>query len=242
MMSHLFRFFVPERELVEGRAALPPAEVHHALHVVRVQTGDRVEVFDGAGKVGDAVVTDVRKRSVEVEVSKLKRAPEPKVDLTIVQGNLQREEAIESLIRRGADIGVSAFRFFKAERSSRAPRVKEKWTQWAIDSCKQSKRAWLPRFETADGLDDALGGSFDRIYVATRVLTPKPIEGVSSLRRIAVIIGPEGDFSDAELQIAASRNAIALSLGDMTLRSEVAAQVAATLILYECGAIGGPKL
>lgn len=239
-MGHVYRFYVPPDSLTAGtELTLPTEESHHALHVVRVREGDTVEVFDGAGNEAHAVVRSAGRKDVTLTVLGRRTVAPLKTRLTIVQAALHREDAVEELIRRGTELGVAAFRFFPATHSERPPKPKEKWKRYAVDACKQSRRAWLPRIETAGSLEAALKESFETILIATPHGEARPLRGV--LREgndIALIVGPEGDFTDEEVELALNAGAIPISFGAATYRSEVAAILGATLILYERGQFG----
>lgn len=217
---------------------LSEEEAHHALHVARVKVGESVELFNGFGTEARGVVTSTLHRDVVVTVETEWTVPRPATHLTILQAALNREGPTESLIRRGTELGVASFRFFKGAHSERAPRVKEKWKRIAVEACKQSKRAWLPVFGTTSNLGEALEGPFTCKLIATLVEDAQPLKDSLIGERVALIVGPEGDFSKKEVDEAIEGGAKAVSLGDATYRSETAAVVGATLILYERGELG----
>lgn len=234
-MSHVFRFFVQPGALAVGEVSLTDDEAHHALHVARVRQGEAVDVFDGAGTVGEGTVVHTARHEVTLSVDTVHVVPRPATRLTIIQGALNREAATESLIRRGTELGVACFRFFKSDHSERAPRIKDKWTRIAIEACKQCRRPWLPQFETAASLREAITGPFSALLLATASHDAVSLRHSLRGHEIALIVGPEGDFSQEEINEARAKGAAAISFGDATFRSEVAATIGATLILYEQG-------
>ncbi len=238
-MPHLHRFFVAPDTDASGEVPLASREAHHALHVVRVKTGDPVVLFDGRGRELAGTVSKATRRDVSVAVSEERFTPAPTKRLTLVQGWLHREKSVDDLVRRCTEVGVSKFRFFRATRSERTPKVTEKLERAAIEACKQCGRVWLPEFDTADTIENALESVGGRILVATKALGPEPLETAVQGDDITLVVGPEGDLTPDELEVIRARGGIPISLGATTFRSEAAATLASALILYEWGLLGG---
>jgi 16S rRNA (uracil1498-N3)-methyltransferase len=237
-MPHVHRFYILPDTTESNRIELAGQELHHALHVVRVRSGDPVALFDGRGRELVGKVAEAGKRSVEIAVDEIRQVEKPSVRVQLLMAGLHRDKAIEEAVRRGTELGVVRFCFYKADRSDRAPRYSDKWTRWAIESCKQCGRVWLPEFEVADSLEAALDPMPERLLIATRDESPQPLDTAANRDDIGILIGPEGDFTDAERALAIERGAIPITLGPHTYRAEVAAILAATLTLYERGALG----
>ncbi len=235
-MSHRHRFFVPSFD--DAEIQLPPLEAHHAVRVVRLRTGDRVALFDGQGREVIATVTHIDRRDVILKVEE-RREPRPmRHRLTVCMGWLKRDKSIEFAIRHGVELGVTAFVFFRAAHSERAPQPDEAWQRLAVESCKQCGRLWLPSFAAYPSLDEALEATQGPRWIATKSRPAVPIACAAASTENAVFIGPEGDFTDVETDAILETGAKAMSLGSFTFRSEVAAIVASTLLLYEMGAFG----
>ena len=131
-MAHLHRFFV-EPDAVQGDSAtLDGAEAHHALHVVRVQHGDTLALFDGVGRELQGRVTATTRHDVTVEVEEERNIQPELRTLTLLQAALHRDKSIEELIRRCTEIGVGRFVFYPSERSEHPPKLSDKWRRWEI--------------------------------------------------------------------------------------------------------------
>ena len=235
-MPHLHRFYVEPGEALEGEVALSESEAHHGLHVVRLREGEAVALFDGAGREAMGVVSRVDKRALRVAVEEVREHARPVGGLTLYQAWLNQEKSLEAVIRRGTELGVSSFCFFRGAHSERKPRGAKKWERIAIESCKQCGRVWLPRFGEAADLSSAVAGAEGVKLIATRERAPvvlrEVLEGVS---RASCFVGPEGDFSAEEVEESLGAGARPISLGANTLRSDVAAATASVLVLYELG-------
>ncbi|MBI4560051.1 MAG: 16S rRNA (uracil(1498)-N(3))-methyltransferase [Candidatus Hydrogenedentes bacterium] len=235
-MSHLHRFYVPGLADNASTLTLTGAEAHHALRVVRLAHGQKVAVFDGRGRECFGTVNRATRRELEIEITERHVEPEPAYRLTLMQAWLHHSRAIEESVRHGTEIGVTDFCFFRAAQSERAPDLKDKLQRIAIETCKQCGRLWLPRFESAPNLTDALEASRGALLVATRDIPGISLkEAIQDHSHVTLVVGPEGDFTAEELQHILSRGARPISLGRTTFRSETAAILGATLILYELG-------
>lgn len=242
-MAHVHRFHIAPGTEMGFEMALPADEAHHALHVVRVKVGERVVLFDGEGREIEGSVSRATHREVIVAPDIERRIPAPMVRLSLLQACLLREKSIEYLIQHGTEIGISHFRFFRGRHSEKAAHLNPKWRRYAVEACKQCGRAWLPSFDVAPDLDAALNRIQGPLLIATQSLPPVPISealgGLSVVEgEVTLLVGPEGDLAPEEVDIASGHGAIPISLGPATYRSEVAATLAASLVLYELGALG----
>lgn len=239
-MPHLHRFHVPAETPDSGAIELPPEEAHHALRVVRLREGDPLLLFDGRGREWQGRVVRATKRDVSVEVESVRRVPAPAPALTLAQAWLHQDKLLEGLVRRGTELGVARFLFFRAARSEQAPRIPAKWERLAVESCKQCGRLWLPAFEVRDTLAEVVeDASPDRLIALADPAAP-PLGQSLTGRDAIVLVGPEGDFSEEEITRTRERDFRAVSLGDAILRSEVAAVTLVTLVRYHMGALGPP--
>jgi 16S rRNA (uracil1498-N3)-methyltransferase len=237
-MAHVFRFYISPEMVCTGEIALPPEEAHHAIHVIHVKRNDMVVLFDGQGREIQGTILEVGRREVTVARIAEKRIPKPRAQVAILQGRLLREKCTEFVIQRGTELGVAHFCFFRAEHSEKAPRWNAKWPRMAIEVCKQCGRSWLPTFAVAPDLEAAVRPAQGAVLIATTHATPTPLRQALSQENAAILVGPEGDFTPEELRRAQALGAVPISLGSTTYRSEIAATLAAALVLYELGELG----
>ncbi|GMV93283.1 MAG: ribosomal RNA small subunit methyltransferase E [Candidatus Hydrogenedentota bacterium] len=237
-MPHLHRFFATPEDDDPGRAILRDEEAHHAIHVVRLKPGDEIAVFDGQGRTWIGEIESLSRREVRVRLTGEACVPRPDTQVTLVQAWLHRDKSIEEIIRRCTEIGVDRFVFFPAARSERPPKANSKWNRLAVESCKQCGRVWLPEFHVADSLDYALALMDGPILAATLDGEPVALSDAVSSNRIGFLVGPEGDFTREELARLTQAHATPIGLGATVFRSEVAAVVGCSLVLYELGRLG----
>jgi len=233
------RFFVPELDEAASPVALPPEEAHHAVHVLRVRTGARVQLFDGAGRAAFGEVDRVERKSVSVAIGQLEGAAVPERTVTLGQAWLNHRKSMEAVIRRGTELGVDRFLFFRAAHSERAPKRSDKWTRYAVESCKQCGRNRLPKFDIVPGIDACIAEASQNVLIATTERDPVAIPSATGdCGGVLVLIGPEGDFTHDEIRRAVDEGARPVSLGPNILRSEVAVTVAVALVQHALGHLG----
>lgn len=237
-MPHLHRFYVPDESLLQEDVVLSPEESHHAIKVVRLRVGDEVALFDGHGHDIRGRVARLDRREVAVRIEEVHAQPRPAPSLTLAQAWLHQEKSIEFIVRHGTEIGVARFVFYRAERSERTPRIQDKWIKLAIEACKQCGRFWLPEFQCAESLERALDVVHGDILFASMDAPAVPLADAVSGCDITLVVGPEGDFTDGETKLALERGARPISLGALTLRSEVAAIIGTALVQFHLGRLG----
>jgi 16S rRNA (uracil1498-N3)-methyltransferase len=244
------RFFIPTSSLTGEEVRLSPEQSHQVCQVLRLQAGDAIVVLDEDGMEYDVVLSEVRRTQTLGRVSaKRPAAGEPTVQLTLFQSLLAREK-FEWVLQKGTEVGVARFVPILTERSLVRARViednkLERWRRILTEAAEQSHRGRIPKLDPLVTFTDALAGltDFDRSLIAVAS------EEGAGLRQalqssdndpceIALMIGPEGGFTDDEVARACETGAVPVCLGPRVLRTETAAVVATALILYELGEMG----
>src|SRR5215212_7065913 len=153
------RFFVPDLNHQAGTIRLPPAEAHHLQKVLRLRTGEIVNVFDGKGVEWRARIATADRTGVDVALIERVETRSPTVELTIVQAVL-RGEYMDHVVRDATMIGVAALQPVltarTAVKASAMPQALERWRRIALSSAKQCGTARLPAIEPVISLEDWL--------------------------------------------------------------------------------------
>lgn len=236
------RFFIPSLDPGDEAAVLPKEEAEHATRVLRLGAGDAIAVFDGRGNEFLAeIVAAPGKRDVRVRLqSRIEPPPEPAVPLTLVQAILKGDK-MDDVVRDAVMLGVAAVQpvvTARSETTVAAARSRiDRWRRVSLASTKQSRRATLPDIHTPLTLDTYL----DEPVPALRLMLVEPggafeTESLSKLRNdrppadAAVLIGPEGGWTEAECTVARLKGCRLMTLGARTLRAD-AVPVAVVSIL-----------
>lgn len=237
-MSHLHRFYAPGMTDAMPEIILPEEEAHHALRAARLHDGDTVAVFNGAGLGCSGTLRQTGRRSATVVVGDRYLLPPPRVAMTLAVGGLHRDKPQEEVIRRAAELGASRVCFWRAEYSQRPITPSERWLKAAVEACKQCGRPYLPAIDAAVSLDAFLESYNGPVLIAATCPDAGNVARLEVTDRLALLVGPEGDFSEREIAAARSRGAVPVQLGDYVYRTEAAAALLATLVADRLGMLG----
>lgn len=245
-MSNQPWFFAPADRWEGESIALPPDESRHALKVLRVQPPDVITVFDGKGKVARCATAEGPEGRLLAEVLEVTEKPRVTPQIVVYQG-AAKSGKLDDVVERLAELGVAEMWAFESERSvarwdeKKAGRLTERWEGIARSAAKQSRNPHLMRAGAGLSWTELLR----RVSKEPMALTlwegaSLPMRTVlhGTADRVALVVGPEGGFSREEAEMLADAGAPLVSLGPRILRTENAAMVAASALLYHFGAIG----
>jgi 16S rRNA (uracil1498-N3)-methyltransferase len=243
------RFFVSKNCFHHDNVVLVDKEQTHQIRdVLRLSEGEHIIILDNEGLEYDVALTKVRRQEVVGQImAKRPASGEPTIQITLFQSLLGRDK-FELVLQKCTEVGVSAFVPVVTERSLvRDTAIKpEKFARWQkilTEAAEQSHRGRIPQLSSPVTFDQALEqlNNFDCHLIATETTQDKQISLQQALRAkdkdvsssVAILIGPEGGFSQHEVELAKKSGAIPITLGQRILRTETAAIVASALILYE---------
>jgi len=222
-------------------ARLAGDEARHLSQVLRLENGDDVAVFDGAGREFRARVERITRDGADLRlVEEIPAAPEPAVRLTLAQAVIKGEK-MDDVVRDATMMGVTSIEPLVTEHTAahmKAGRAPERWRRIAISSAKQCRRAVVPGIGVGQPFSDWL----PRDTAETRVLLVEPsaaVEGypLSTLAgnrpaSASLLVGPEGGWSAAEIDAAMRAGCIPITLGRRTLRADAIPIVAIGLLQF----------
>lgn len=242
------RFFVPPGTVAGPEVVLPPELARRLAKVLRLQRGDRVVLADGGGRDYEVELKEVSARAASAFVVGERPSPlEPSVELVLYQ-SLVRPQRFELVLEKGTEIGVSRFvplisgraQVRTAAGSQRADR----WRRIVSEAAEQCGRGRVPAVDPPAPLEEAV-----RSAPGLRLIPweGERSQGLRSYLRaleewpatVSLIIGPEGGFTEEEVELARRAGCVPVSLGPRILRSETAGIVAAALVMHELGEMGG---
>jgi 16S rRNA (uracil1498-N3)-methyltransferase len=245
----MHRFYLPPASCREDLLRLDGREAHHALHVLRLQRGERVTVLDGAGAEFFCDVESAAKNSLVLAVQEKQFTPAPPCRLTLLVA-IPKGKLIESIIQKAVELGAHRIVPLLTERvvtqldDDGAEAKREKWQTVAIEAIKHCGAPWLPKVEAPQTIAEFLAhGEKMELSLVGSLQTERrhPREWISEFqkqhgqlpRSAGAWIGPEGDFTLAELQAIEAAGAKPITLGKLTLRVETAAIYCLSFLNYE---------
>lgn len=243
----MHRFYIPPEQWNLDALALDEAEAHHALDVLRMKPGERAVVFDGRGSEATVEISEAGKKSVALRRLHHAKSPPLACEITLGQA-IPKGKNMDLIVQKATELGVAAIAPLVSERTviqveekEDAAKKQAKWQGVAIEAAKQCGQNWLPRihapqtpkqfFQNADRFDLMLIASLqsDALHLK-KVLAEF---GEKLPRKVLVLIGPEGDFTPAEIGLAKSSGCRPITLGPIVLRTETAAIYCLSVLSYE---------
>ncbi len=224
-------------------------ESHHAVKVLRIGPRERVVVLNGAGDEFLCEVRETDRRKVALKVLQKNRIPPLPCQVTLAQA-VPRGKTMELIVQKATELGAHRIVPILSERtlaqveSAAALNKIEKWAATAVEAIKQCGSAWLPHIERPLTPQEFLlrAESFDLALIASLQSDARhPRERFDSFRSekkrspgsICVWVGPEGDFTPAEINSVRAAGALPITLGPLVLRSETAAIYCLSVINHE---------
>jgi len=234
-------FYAPPEAVAEGIVRFPEDEAHHAVRVLRLSTGDEVAVVDGSGNWYRVTLNVVGRKEVVGKVLEQRSlVGEPSYELTVGVGMLKSLPRFETFLEKAVELGVTRIVPLVTERSEKARLKTKRASQILVAAMKQCGRSRL--VELADPIklrkwlktlpeeDDAFRAVCHEAasgeYNLTRALQSEPA-GL----RLLVLVGPEGGFSEEEIDDLNGAGFSVVSLGPRRFRTETAAMLAAAAVM-----------
>ncbi|HEX2050802.1 MAG TPA: RsmE family RNA methyltransferase [Actinomycetota bacterium] len=239
-------FYAPPRAWSAHEVALPPDESRHALKVLRVASSDPVVVIDGCGTVarcaaarvdGDVLVSRILTRDVHAR---------PRPEIAVYQG-AARGHKLDDVVERLGELGVAELSAYESARAvarwdgDKAERRAARWNAIARSAAKVSRSGFALHARAGLSWDDVVAcvaREAAAIVLWEEATSPLRDALVGAPERVALVVGPEGGLARAEASALEGAGARLVSLGPRVLRTENAAVVAASAVLFHYGVIG----
>lgn len=248
-----FRAYAPSATAAATEIRLDGDESHHLVAVNRCSRGDPVVAFDGRGREWLCECVDPAKSGALLRVKSTHQAAPLPCALTLAQ-SLPKGATMDEIVRQATELGAARLVPLLTERTQvhldgdRAEKKIEKWRTAAIEAAKQCGNPWVPEIAPVQKLDWLLttgAQDYDLKLVASLHAGAKPLRGVvehfrtahgRAPQRVLWLVGPEGDFSPAEMTACVMAGCMPVTLGPLVLRCDTAAVAALSVLGYELSA------
>lgn len=224
------RYFVPQFPSFGGQVTLPDAESHHAWAVMRVREGERVTLFDGEGHEADAKVVSVGRKAVVCEAdAKIFRPRRNRATIELAVA-MPKGDRSRDLVERLTELGVDRLIPIHCQRSPWATSdgAIQKWQRVMIEACKQCHRNQILQIAqpcpVSDFLEQPPVENQQRWFAHPGRHNIGPnVDSVTDNPSYRIAIGPEGGFTDQEVDAAIAAGWSPVGLGERIYRIETAA-------------------
>ena len=212
-------------EITGNTVIINNEEQQHIVKVLRMKSGEEIFVTDGKGNLAKGNLVFEGKK-VHLEILEIKeKLPNFSPQLHIAIAPTKNIDRIEFFVEKAVEMGISEITFLQTEKTERKNISIEKLTKQAISASKQSLRFHFPKMNDLVKFSDFIKNlNAETTFVAhcNENLERIHLKDIDSRENITFLIGPEGDFSDKEIQILADKGIKAVSLGSQRLRTETA--------------------
>ena len=242
----MHRFYIPPESWNLDALALDESETHHAVDVLRMNPGDKAVVFNGRGAEATVEIAAVTRKSVTLRKLLHAKSPPIACEITLAQA-VPKGKAMDLIVQKAVELGAAAICPLLSERTviqveeDNAAWKQQKWQAIAIEAAKQCGQNWLPKVDLPRTPKEFFSRPirYDLMLIAS--LQPEAMHLKKLLaetsgktpKSVLVLVGPEGDFTPAEVGLAKSHGCRPITLGPIVLRTETAAIYSLSVLSYE---------
>lgn len=229
--------FFFEENISQGSHTLNSETSKHVAQVLRMQIGEKILLTNGKGQLVTAEITNNHKKACEVAILEAQ-------DIPVVTGRkvavavspLKNNSRFEWFLEKATELGIADIFPIITSRTERQHFRYERLQTICISAMLQSRQAWLPTLHQPVNINDLIASNtgYNHLFIAHCIDESSKSELSQSLNSsisdALILIGPEGDFTPAEISLALENKFKPVSLGPTRLRTETAALVATTLL------------
>lgn len=231
-------YYLPELVAENSLINLQGEEYHHLVQVMRKRRGDSIKVTNGKGILAECRIQQIDKKQVTLEVIGRESIERSKPQMALAFSLLKNKHD-SLIIEKATELGCSVFYPIETERSVRrkSTNLETKFEKTAIAAIKQCDNAWLPEIKNCQILEAALDQIRKDGFLPVAALENyrgtylSEIKQENSSEPICIVIGPEGGFSEEEIDLFRREEVLPVSLGNHVLRAETAAITAISQLL-----------
>lgn len=220
-------FYDPTISVAEKAHLLSEEESKHACRVLRLKTGDEIILLDGKGTEFITRIIDDNPKRCKVEITSHRHSEKPDYSIHIAIAPTKNNDRLEWFLEKATEIGITEITLLLCSNNERKQTKDERFEKILISAMKQSKRLYLPKLNPLTSFKDFTVNHPFGLIAHCNEGDKNSIETAFQRNNCPILIGPEGDFSQEEIDLALKRGYKTITLGENRLRTETAG-------LYAC--------
>ena len=225
-------FDTSQKEIVLGEDTS-----RHVIQVLRMKEGEKVNLTDGKGNLITAAITDGHKKHCAVQIQAVSNELRASRQITIAISLLKNANRFEWFLEKATEIGVSEIVPLICERTEKQKFRYDRMKGICISAMLQSQQCWLPELHEPVKYIEYIKSVTDNTGITKFIAhceSPAEKQNLSTFKPFnhsTILIGPEGDFTKQEIELALKNEFNPVGLGETRLRSETAGVVVASLLV-----------
>lgn len=217
--------------LTEPTFELSDEEAQHVVKVFRYKVGDSLLVTDGIGTLAECTVLKISGKHCTLQIQSKRKDPKPTHFIHVMVAPTKSMDRLEWFVEKATELGIQKISFIETQRSERSRLNTERLFKVALAAIKQSKQTWLPQVVALQKFETALQNLEGQKFICSGSAgTPHLLKKAVPASNYSVLVGPEGDFTPTELNLALEQKFVPVSLGVNILRTETAALAACHIL------------
>ena len=238
------RFPISQNQIKNNLAIVSGSDYRHIVKVLRLKPGNEITLFDEKGVEHFGQITEIRTKEIRITIAESKRIEtKPHLNITLLQ-SIPKGDKMDFIVEKATELGVKTIVPVVTERSQiRKTKRIERWRRIALESSKQSRRMMPPDILDLMSFDNAIySNDKGELYLIFYEKCKDNIKDIikhagKATENIKIFIGPEGGFSENEVNAAKEKGFIPIGLGPRILRTETAGIVAVAVLQFLFGDI-----
>jgi len=242
----MYRFYCPDADFSKSSVVITDThEIHHIKDVLRLKKGSLIQIFNAKSQQADAVIEQIHETAIHVRIKTVKQNEERQAKIILACAPPKKGK-FELIIEKCTELGVDEIIPLKTKRTEvifKEDKIRPKlirFTAVAVNAAKQSKRLKVPHVYPMTPLPQVLKTLdpdgvhlFPSLHHHSKHITDVLLK-VDKHQSVTIFIGPEGDFTPDELDLAIKYGCVPVSLGDTVLKVETAAIASVALVKFLC--------
>ncbi len=227
----MHRFYAEQFEPNSKYITLNEVESNHACKVLRLAEGQSIEIINGKGLVARATIEKPHHKRCEVKIEQIQSFDPPKRLIHLAICPTKGNDRFEWFLEKAVEIGVDEITPLVSENSERNKLNYERLEKIILSATKQSLRAFMPILNPQEKVSDFISNNKTALLAhCDNAFERTSLSGLKTSEDVTLMIGPEGDFSQREIELALQNGLKSISLGQNRLRTETAGVVAVAIL------------